>query len=299
MGQQISPAAEGMSRFTPLAEAYADNTTVVNEVRSAVNTTPTKPRSISNGSKVGSAPPATRVLLKDTQSSSTSTPVDCLTPEDDDLPATITSPVSKTSQSKGIAKGSTSRRIKAKTEESIRSPNSLSSAPANWETEPATHVTIPEKTRGRPRKNVTPPAATTSTYQATDKGKRKRLSTESVEDQAEGDIEYQVIVSRSKQLKRDAARPSTPTLPNPCVDLDTPASLPDMTPGSSVMSTPPVFKARAAGKKQRKRYTMRDFEQRVSPEKFDEIMAQRGPSITAAAAGITRGSTRSGRLRKM
>ncbi|KAF3042523.1 hypothetical protein E8E11_008516 [Didymella keratinophila] len=282
VGQHISPAAE-----------------VVNEVRSAVNTTPTKPRSISNGSKAGSAPPATRAFLKDTQSPSKSTPVDCPAPLDDDVPATISSPISKTSRSKRVAKGSTSRRIKAKTEESIRSPNSLSSAPANWETKPATHVAIPKKTRGRPRKNVTPPAATTSIYQVTRKGKRKRLSTESVEDQTEGDIEYQAIVSRSKQLKRDAARPSTPTLPSPCVDLDTPASLPDMTPGSSVMSTPPVFKARAAGKKQRKRYTMRDFEQRVSPEVFDEIMAQRGPSITAAAAGITRGSTRSGKLRNM
>ena len=298
VGQQIIPAAEGMSRSTSLTEAYADNTKVVTEVRSAVNITPTKPRSISNGSsKIGSAPPATRVLLKDTQSPSLSTPVDYPAPVDDELPAATSSPVSKTSQSKGIASGSTSRRIKAKTEESIRSPNSLSSAPANWETKPATHVAISKKTRGRPRKNATPAAAATSTYQATKEGKRKRLSTESAEDQTADDIEYRAIDARGKQLKRDAARPCTPILPSPVSNLDTPASLPASTPGSSVMSTPPVAKARAAGKKQR-RYTKRDFEQRVSQEEFAEIQAKRGPSMTAAAAAITRGSTRSGKLRK-
>ncbi|KAJ4409614.1 hypothetical protein N0V91_002535 [Didymella pomorum] len=302
VGQRLSPAAEGMSRATTLAEAYADSTTVVKEVRSAVNTTPTKPPSISNGSsKVGSAPRATRALLKDKQSPSSSTPVDIPTPVNDDLPVTLSLPVSKTSQSKEIASGSTARRIKAKTEDSIRSPTSLSSAPANWETKPATHVAILKKTRGRTRKNATPSAAITSTYQVTKAGKRKRLSSDSVEDDqtAEG-IELQVIVSRGKQLKRDAKRPYTPTSlgEDECGDNPVPDSPPEMTPGSSVMSTPPVKKARAAGKKQR-RYTKCDFEQRVTPEEFAEHVARRGPSLTVAAAAIMRGSTRSGKVREL
>lgn len=290
VGQQISPAAEGTSILKLSAETYADNATVIDEVRSAVNTTPTKPRSISNGSsKIVTTSPAIRAIVKNTQCPSMSTQADCPTPMDDDLPVTVVSPVQEAPRAQATAKTSTMRRIKAKTEDSLRSPNNLSSPPANWETKEATHVSIPKKTRGRPRKDVTPPAAATTTYQLTAAGKRKRLSTEPVEEQTAEDIQYEADLSRRRQLTRDAARPSTPTLPVSPDNLDTSASLPALTPGSSVMSTPPVVKARAAGRKQRK-FTQRDFEQRVSPEEYKVIMAGRGQSVTAAAESIARGA---------
>lgn len=141
-------------------------------------------------------------------------------------------------------------------------------------------------------------AATVPAYQTTATGKRKRLSVDVVEEQADEDAEYQAVLSKRRWLARESARPCTPTMPTQPETLDTPASLPALTPGSSVMSTPPLAKARVAGKKQRKIRTKRDYEQRVSPEKFDEIMA--GRKSTAAAArheSIARGSTRSGKVR--
>lgn len=281
-------------RDSPSARPYANKTTAVDQLRSAVNTTPTKPRSISSGSsKVGSAPPATFALLKGTHSYPKSTPIDCSTPADDDPP----------SISKGTARTSTCRRIKAKTEESIRSPTTLSSAPAYWETEPATHIAIPKRRRSRPCKNATSPAAVTATYQGSETGKRKRSSSNCVEDQTAEETQYEADLSRCKQLKRDFVGLCTP---NVSVEGDeasdgianTPATLPDMTPSSSVVSTPPVVKARTAGTK-RRRTTKRDMEQRVSLETYNETMAKRTPSVIAAAANITRGSTRSGKVRKL
>ncbi|KAF3045433.1 hypothetical protein E8E12_003451 [Didymella heteroderae] len=255
MGQQNSPAVD-----------------IVDQVRSAVNTTPIKLRSLSNDSnKTGSARPATRAFLNDMQ---------CFSP-----------------QSKPTAKTSAMRRVRAKMEDSLRSEENLSSAPATWETKEATHVAFPKKTRARPRKDAKSPAAT-SAYQVTATGKRKRLSADAIEGQTEDDFEYEAVLSQRRKLARESVRPCTPTLPVGNVDLNTPTSLPALTPGSSVMSTPPAVKARAAGKKQRKIRTKRDFEQRVSPEKYDEIMAGRR-TIAAAAESIVRGSTRSGKVRRL
>jgi hypothetical protein len=263
-----------------------------------VNATPTKLRSISNGrSKIGSAPPATRALLKDTERSSPSSPVECPTPVDENLPVATSLPVSAAPRVQKTATTSAIRRQRAKIEEGLRSSDNPSSPPAKgWETEAATHVAIPKKTPGRLHKNTTA-TETVSAYQTTAEGKRKRLSVDVVENQTENDIEYRAVMSQRRQLVKDAARPCTPTLPVQYGNLDTPASLPALTPGSSIMSTPPIVKARAAGKKQRKIRTKRDFEQRVSPEKYDEIMVGR-KSIAAAAENIVRGSTRSGRVRK-
>ncbi|KAF1933991.1 uncharacterized protein M421DRAFT_415044 [Didymella exigua CBS 183.55] len=273
---------------------------LVDEVRSAVNRTPTKFSSCSNGgSKIGSAPPATRTLLNTSQRPSPSSPVEedsCLSPIGDENPVTLEIPARKAPQQQATATTSAIRRQRAKMEESLRSVDSMSSPPAKWETAVATHVVIPNKTRVHPRKTATP-VAIVPAYQTIATGKRKRLSVDVVEDQTEGDTCYEAVLSKRRELARESVRPCTPTLPIQGDNVDTPASLPALTPCSSVMSTPPFVKARAAGRKQCKIRTKRDSEQRVPQEKFEEITAG-SKSIAAAAESIVRGSTRSDRARK-
>lgn len=280
---------------------FCTNTTaVVDQVRSAVNATPSKLRSNSNSSsKIGSASPAARALLNPLQQLSPVTPGDdasCFTPVDGDLPVAINIPASKAPRQQATATTSAIRRQRAKMEDSLRSANNMSSPPAEWETEVATHVVIPNTTSSRPRKNATR-TATVPACQITATGKRKRLSIDVAEESTEADIEYQAVLTKRRQLVRESDRPCTPTLPFQSDGLLTPTTLPALTPSSSVMSTPPVVKARAAGRKQRKIRTKRDFEQRVPQKKFDEIMAGR-KSVVSATEGIAGGSTRSGRVRR-
>lgn len=137
---------------------------------------------------------------------------------------------------------------------------------------------------------------------ATTTAKRKRLSVDIVGEVIEGDTDIKAIPTKRVRTT-GLARPYTPTTVSQSSGLYTPSSIPATTPalttsGSSVASTPPVTKARAAGRKQRKAHTKSDFEERVTPERYAEIMAQREHNSSQGHESAVRGITRSGRMRK-
>ncbi|KAF2632717.1 hypothetical protein BU25DRAFT_444757 [Macroventuria anomochaeta] len=315
---------------------------LIDVVRSAVNTTPTRPRTSSTGSsKISSAPSATETLFnKQQQQPLPSGPGDDASSHTveadhhyDNLPVAFSSPSSNPSPPQATIPEPSSRndhdvspairRIKAATEASIRSSSLPPSPPAQPEaaTQVATHVSISAKRpRGRPRKHPLPEATelTVPAYQTTATRKRKHLSIDAtVEAQAEERVKIveEVPAKRKKitqtygwyksnsELRREPSqtRPCTPTTATEPETLHTPAmtlaETPALTPASSAVSTPPVAKARTAGK-QRKVRTKRGSEERVSPERSAEIMTER--SRGGAAVGhesIQRRSTRSVKLR--
>ncbi|KAF3004281.1 hypothetical protein E8E13_008443 [Curvularia kusanoi] len=187
------------------------------------------------------------------------------------------------------------RRIKEATEASIRSsplPQSPPLATETKKTQTTTPVSIPAKRRGRPRKDTSPIEAPPAASPAT--GKRKR------------DAEPLAIANNVPAKRRAAAggaNPYTPTTashPGLHVPSSTPATTPALTmSGSSAASTPAAAKAKNAGKKTRKSRSKRVLEERVSPEKYEEIMASRRSIVAEGHEEITRGSTRSGRVRRL
>jgi carbonic anhydrase len=69
---------------------------------------------------------------------------------------------------------------------------------------------------------------------------------------------------------------------------------------STPLSTKAKAKAKVAGKKTRKIRTKYDYEERVTPERYREIMNERRANATAQGhESVPRGVTRSGRVRKM
>ncbi|KAJ4366618.1 hypothetical protein N0V95_000119 [Ascochyta clinopodiicola] len=309
---------------------HIDPATVVDDVRSAVNTTPTRPHPSHSDNDY-----APTVVLEpfNKQQAPTASPDNIIdsnsirvnrcncplsaskTPRSNEPRSQITNP--ELSSRVGFANSPAIRRIKAATEAAIRSSPQPQSPPAQPE---APHISIPMKRPHRhPRKNPAS-AATTSRYQSTEGGtKRKRLSkdasykplTDDVEEEKETDKAEEPPAKRMRttatyvkhtslrELRIEGPKSSTTTT----VDgPKTPALTPALTPasGSSVASTPPAGKARAAGKQKRKIRTKQDFEERVSPEKYRELMGSRGTALPAEGhESVTRRITRSGKLRAL
>ena len=324
VGQQGSLTDRKLHSADFLEKRPANITAVIDQVGGAVNTTPTEACLSNRGSsKIGPAPPATRTLLDKQQQTSVSSPENDTSSQtikadhNDDIPTTISSPDNIPSH-RTVAPESFSindhdvspaiRRIKAATEASIRSsilPQSPPAYPETTHTQVATRISIPAKRpHGRPRENPlpTPTDLTVSVYQTTATDKRKRLSVNVVEEELEVDAEVETVPAKRTRITKQSPRPYTTTTATKLENLHTPAMTPAATPaltvsGSSVASMPPVVKARAAGKKQKRIRTKRNFEERVTPEKYAEIMAQRGSVTAQRHESVAKGSTRSGKLR--
>jgi predicted component of type VI protein secretion system len=192
------------------------------------------------------------------------------------------------------------RRIKAPIESSVRG-RPISTKTVHGQV--ATHVSIPAMgSSGRSRRNTLPASPLSNTFTAA--GKRKRLSADTVEEAVQP--KSKTAIAPAKRRSTESAQPSTPPTSG---GLHTPSSTPAKTPalttsGSSVASTPLSTKAKAkakvAGKKTRKIRTKYDYEERVTPERYREIMNERRANATAQGhESVPRGVTRSGRVRKM
>ncbi|KZM19856.1 uncharacterized protein EKO05_0004121 [Ascochyta rabiei] len=312
---------------------HIDPATVVDDVRCAVNKTPTRPHPSHCGD--GYAPSVTHEPFNKQRSAPTSSPENVIIPHpirvdkgnnflgasrvprsNEPRPQTINP---EPSSRVGCAKSPAIRRIKAATEAAIRSSPQPQSPPAQFE---ATRVLIPMKRPyGHPCKNLVPGATIPKCRSTAGGTKRKRLSKDAsykpladdAEDEEEVDEAEEPPAKQKRtaamyekhtsvrELKLEGTKSSTPTTVE---GPKTPALTPDLTPaltpasGSSMASTPPAGKARAAGKQKRKIRTKRDFEERVSPEKYRELMGSRHTPLPAEGhESVTRGSTRSGKLR--
>ncbi|KAH6620005.1 hypothetical protein C7974DRAFT_224475 [Boeremia exigua] len=170
------------------------------------------------------------------------------------------------------------RRIKAATDDSILSSDIPQSPPALSGTNQAAPTKKPRRSPG----NI--PATQ----------KRKRGS--------EINVEVETVSAKRVRATTEPVRPRTPTITSPSELLHTPVVTPALSMGSasasSTASSPPIAKAIAAGKKHRKIRTKKDFEERVTPEKYSQIMAQRRSVKAQGHESVARGSTRSGKLRK-
>ncbi|KAF9699016.1 hypothetical protein EKO04_003145 [Ascochyta lentis] len=335
VGYQISPQHRRPHHRRSSQGEHIDHTVVVDDVRSAVNTTPTKPRSSSSDND--STPAATHELLNEEQQALTSGLGEFIDvhrnrmDNSNDLLFTTKTHRSNKPYSHTTAPAASSptdranspaiRRIKAATEAAVRSSPQPHSPPAQAEatqTQTATRILIPAKRpRSRPSKDFTT-AATTREYQSTAGGtKRKRLSQDPtykpLADEEEKEEEADKAEEQPAKRKRNATtsgrhkavrelRREGPKLSAPFAveGPKTPAVTSAETPASStsVVSTPPVRKARAAGKQKRRIRTKRDFEERVSPEMYRELMGSRHTPLPAEGhESMMRGSTRSGRVR--
>jgi hypothetical protein len=188
------------------------------------------------------------------------------------------------------------RRIKAATESSIRG-RPISTKTVHGQV--ATHVSIPATgSSGRSRKNTLPASPLSNTFTAA--GKRKRPTADTVEEAVQP--KSKTTIAPAKRRSTESAQPSTPPTSG---GLHTPSPTPAKTPalttsGSSVASTPlsTKAKAKAAGKKTRKIRTKHDYEERVTPERYREIMKERTNVTAQGHESVPRGVTRSGLVRK-
>lgn len=184
------------------------------------------------------------------------------------------------------------RRIKAATESSIRG-RPMSTTIVHGQV--ATHVSIPATgSSSRPRKSSLPASPLSNTF--TTVTKRKRSTADTVEE---------AVQPKNKTAKRRSTGPAQPSTPPTSGGLHTPSPTPAITPalttsGSSVASTPrsTKAKAKAAGKKTRKIRTKHDYEERVTPERYREIMRDRTNVTAQGHEKVPRGVTRSGLIRK-
>lgn len=342
VGQQSTLQNRSL-KANSLEDSPVDLTTVVDQVRSTMNTTPTKLQAISKGSSgssdtsgTGSVPQATRTVLSRQQYASRSCPDEDATSQtiesdhSDALPTTTSTPLKNTSRTlvkipkpSPSASSAAIRRIKAATEAYIRSSPLPQSPPARPETlqiQVATHVSIPKKQpRSRTRKNPAPEAPKPTNQPTT--MKRKRPSTEAAEESEPETTEVQPLPPKRKYNTRHSGRyksvqelrradyckssMSTPTSatsaePNPVATFLLPCTNPALTTTSgfpsSAASTPPVIKARAAGTRKRKTRPKRVFEERVSYERYRQIMDER-KRCESEGEGVGRGCMRSGKVR--
>ncbi|KAF1366143.1 hypothetical protein EJ07DRAFT_170920 [Lizonia empirigonia] len=306
---------------------------LIEELRSIVNTTPTRPRaSISGSSNIGPVPPAARTWSDKQQHASGEDIVsDSIETENGNNPP-VTSTVievnkdhtritsSRVSSHTKLARSPAIRRIKAATEAATRSSPQPQSPPIHIEitsNKVATHVSMPaKKPRGRPCKSPAA-AAEIPAYQSTAAGtKRKRLNKDTNYQPpnvgGETDVEAEYVkespakrkrtatsygrYTHVSELRRSETQPLTPTAIEPEIQL-TPALTPASV-GTSVASTSPVAKARAAGKQKRRIRSKRELEVRVTPERYFEVMAVRRKGMAAEGhEDVVRGSTRSGKIR--
>lgn len=280
VGQQASPTDRKLLRSVLLTNGLADQTTVVDYVRKALNTTPSKPRQASASS---SRSDALRTVEVEQHVSPPNTSI-------------------KPSPCRQGATSAAVLRIKAATEASIRTstlPQSPVLLSENNQALPA------KRPRGRPRKITTPVSSDTGApaYQTTASGKRKRLSVDVVDKGTQVDAEVDTVPAKRARTTKEPARPYTPIMATQPDSLHTPVVTPALTmgstSGSSVASTPPVVKARTAGKKQRKIRTKKDFEERVTAEKYAEVMTQREKVRAQGDESVARRSTRSGKPRAL
>lgn len=294
VGQQASPTDRQSPQFVSPAYALADRTIVINDVREALNTTPSKPNQAS--SSVFESDPSSTAEVE----------------EHDNCPLAISPPVSKPPQLLApAAKPSPQRygtasaaicRIKIATEASIQT-SALPQSPT-LVLETCQPLAI-KKACGGPRANLLPvsPQPNPLTYQRTAVGKRKRLSVDVLHGRSPTETLADTVPSKRARIAKEPARPYTPILTRQPDSLLTPVTTPALSVGSttssSVASTPPVAKARTAGKKQRMIRTKNDFEERVTPEKYVEIMLQRKNAREQGYESIERGSMRSGKRRAM
>lgn len=167
----------------------------------------------------------------------------------------------------------------------------------------ATHVSIPATgSSGHSRKKALPASPLSNTFTAA--GKRKRPTTDTVEETVQP--KSKTAIAPAKRRSTESAQSSTPPTAG---GLHTPSPTPAKTPalttsGSSVASTPlstkakAKAKAKAAGKKTRKIRTKHDYEERVTPERYREIMKERTNVTAQGHESVSRGVTRSGLVRK-
>lgn len=271
VGQQAFSTNRKPSEPRFEVNAPSDLTTVLNDVRKTLNATPTKPR---RGSGPGPESEFSHAVkpekfggLSVANSSSANDPSHPLT-------LVIEQPQGENS---GIS--SAIRRIKTATEESIRS----SSFPQSPPLQSATPTQPTNRPRSRSCKRPLPSSTqvTVPSSETTTMSKRRKLSVDVSGADAQVATEIESHAKRSRLMK-EPARPYTPTVLTQLDSILTPVNTPALTVGSmsssSVASTPPVVKAKVAGKKQRKIRTKKDFEERVTPERYAEIMAQRKTS---------------------
>lgn len=288
IGHQDSPVDRKLSRVFHVVQPLANLITVIDQVRKAINTTPTKRRP-SNGSS-SRAGLASSTAHSEPKVGADSRPHGFVGDGDDS--AYVDSPLqSVVTDDNGVSPAIL--RIKAATKQSILSSTLPQSPP----------ITSPVAAHGSMRTTKASVHTHRGTVvdrvspqlqrgQTTTSGKRKRLSV----DVADAEM-------KTAQAKRsrttDSAELRTPSVAPQAHGLPTPSSTPALTmSGSSVASTPMTAKARASGKKQRKFHTKHDFEERVTPERYAEIMAQRRSNTPAQGhEDVPRGSTRSGKIR--
>lgn len=334
VGYQTSPQGRKSRLRRPHYEKETKHTIVIEELRSVVNITPIRPRASSSGSSnIGPIPPAARTWPDKQQHASgenivsnsietgngNNFPAASMVIEANEDRTRITS--SRVSSHTKLARSPAIRRIKAATEAAIRSSPQPQSPPINIETtsnKVAPHVSVPAKRpRGRPCKSPAA-AAEIPAYESTAAGtKRKRLNKDTKNYQPpnageETDMEAECVkespakrkrtatsygrYTHVSDLRRSETQSLTPTAIEPEMQL-TPALTPASV-GTSVASTPPVAKARAAGTQKRRIRSKRNFEERVTPERYIEVMAVRRKGMAAEGhEDVVRGSTRSGKIR--
>jgi len=294
VGQQASPTDRQSPQSVPPAYALTDRTTVINNVREALNTTPTKPKQVSRSAFESETSSTAEIDDHDSCPLAISPPVS--------NPPQLLAPTVKPSPRKYGTASAAICRIKTATEAFIQTSALPQSPILALETYQPLAV---KKACSGPRKNLLPVSSQPNppTWQTTAAGKRKRLSVDVLHEGFSTETVVDMVPSKRARIAKEPARPYTPILTRQPDSLLTPVTTPALTVGStsssSVASTPPVAKARTAGKKQRRIRTKNDFEERVTPEKYVEIMVQRKNAREQGHESIERGSTRSGKRRAM
>ncbi|KAJ4990379.1 hypothetical protein SVAN01_04041 [Stagonosporopsis vannaccii] len=270
IGQQLSPTGRKPPRPALSAYALADQTTVADDVRKALNTTPTKHHRASVSFSRSGASRTADVEEYDRRSLVSSPPTS--------MSLRSLGPTVKPSSRRNSDTSAAVCDTKAATEASIstltfpQSPSLLSETG---------QLSAAKRAGGRPGKKLLPASSDSRplVYQTTAARKRKRLSVNVVDRGTLADTGVDTVPDKRARVTKEPARPYTPvatTQPDP---LLTPVLTPALTIGSmsasSVHSTPPIAKARTAGRKQRKIRTKNDFEERVTPERYAKIMTQR------------------------
>lgn len=276
----------------------ADLITVSDQVRRAINTTPTKRCSNQDSrSKASSTSPTARSVLDKEKVPAHCQPKDSAGDDSKVSVATTTcvdSPLLPLANSDHKVSPAIVR-IKAATIQSVLSSTIPQSPPICTQVAPQSSSPM-TRSRTRAQKGIVEQGQQTN--QPTSTGKRKRLSVDVVSAETKPALAKRSRVKGSSEL-------CTPTVASQSHGLPTPSSTPMLTPAltissGSVASTPMIAKARAAGKKQRKSRTKQDFEERVTPAKYAMIMAQRENKDTAQGhENVLRRSTRSRRVRMM
>lgn len=265
-----------------------------------MNASPTRRRSDIGSSKKGSSASTIFSSLHDeTEQSGSGDPA---TPDNEDVDVRIaivpsvsdpkqrSKPTPNTPMRETHGVSPAIRRIKAATESSIRSsdlPQSPHTATKTVHPQVATHVSISATgSSGRSRKDKLPASPLSNTSTATEKRKRP---VDTVEEAVEP--KNKTAIAPAKRRRIESAQPSTPSIAPTSSGLHTPSSTPAVTPASARSGSS------SAGKKTRKIRTRHDYEERVTPERYREIMRERSNVTAQGHEGVPRGVTRSGLIR--